>query len=519
MARILHTDASERYRANAVATPREKGGVTPAVFAIALSTVVAFGPVLAFGFVYDDHWTVEGNAALGGSLLPLLRTLLLGRGAAAGIPDSTRPTMVASLWLDRRLFGLDPAGHHLHSLALYALACVLAAICVFAIARRARAAVIGGLLFAVSPVHAEVVASINYREDLQAAVAVFAVVAALFLPRCLDARRARALAATLLLAGLFGKESAVVLFPLALTIAITRFQLARWLNSQQSGLTVLAAMTALWGIWRVWLKWSGRDDVPLALGHRTILDRILRTARYAVQTAIDGVVQLNWSPEYAPPGPASALWLVPLAGLVGAVWALSRHRRLRVVSAGLATALVAPLVTSPLLSPINERADRYVFIGSLGGAIVWGFLIDRALARVSERGRVAIVAALLAPLVVVSHRAIAPYRSDADLWRIAAERAPLSPRAFAGLARIRRLSGDLDGADRAVEHALALDPHSLVARVTRVYNRLARGDTETATAEIRAIEAMGGRNQRGMRRAIRCAALPPGEATACIDGP
>ena len=106
MARILHTQASERYRAKALATPRDKGGVTPAALAIALSTVVAFGPAVAFGFVYDDHWTVEGNAALGGPLLPLLGTLLIGRGAAAGIPDSTRPTMVASLWLDRTLFGL-----------------------------------------------------------------------------------------------------------------------------------------------------------------------------------------------------------------------------------------------------------------------------------------------------------------------------------------------------------------------------------------------------------------------------
>lgn len=519
MARILHTEASERYRANAVATPRDKGGVTAGAFAIALATAVAFGPAVAFGFVYDDHWTVEGNSALGGPLFPLLGKLLLGRGASAGIPDSTRPTMVTSLWLDRRLFGLDPAGYHLHSLALYAVACVFAAACVFAVVRRVRAAVVGGLLFAVAPVHAEVAASINYREDLEAAIAVFALVAGLFLPRQQDARQYHALGAALLAVGLFGKESTIVVFPLALVIALTRFDLAPWARSRRSCLTVLVAVTALWGAWRTWLKWTGRDDVPLALGHRGIFDRLLRTARYAVQAATDGIVQFNWSPEYAPPAPASPLWLLPLAGLVGAVWALSKQRPHRVVATGFAIAIVAPLVTSPLLSPINERADRYVFIGSLGGAIVWGALVDRALASVPARARIAAVVALLLPFVVVSHRAIAPFRSDADLWRIAAERAPLSPRAFAGLARVRRLSGDLDGADRAVERALALDPRSLMARVTLVYNRLARGDVDSAGAEIRAIEALGGRNQRGMRRAVRCAALPPREAAACIDRP
>src|SRR6185436_746476 len=116
----------------------------------------------------------------------------------------------------------------------------------------------------------------------------------------------------------------------------------------------------------------------------------------------------------------SPLWLVPLAVLVFATWALSKRRSFRVFAAGIATALVAPLVTSPLLSPINERADRYVFIGSLGGAILWGALADRVLERVPARVRLAVVATLLLPFVVVSHRAIAPFRSDADLWRVAA---------------------------------------------------------------------------------------------------
>jgi hypothetical protein len=502
-----------------VATPRDKGGVPPALFAVTLAAVVAFGPSLAFGFVYDDHWTVEGNTALARPLFPLLWTLLLGRGAAAGIPDSTRPTMVGSLWLDRRLFGLDPAGHHLHSLALYCAACLLAAACIFTITRRVRTATIGALLFAAAPMHAEVVAAVNYREDLEAAVAVFGLLAWLFLPRYRERANHRLLAGAALAVGLFGKESTVVLFPLAAAIAATRFEFGPWARSRRASLVVLGLVTALWGLWRFWLRWTGRDDVPLAIGHRGVLDRVFRTARYAVQATIDGIVPLRWSPDYAPPPPASPLWLVPLGAIVALTWTLSRHRRFRVVATGLATALVAPLVTSPLLSPINERADRYAFIGSLGGAILWGALVERALQRIPLRGRPIAIVAIVAPLVLVSHRAIVPFRSDADLWRIATERAPLSPRAFAGLARMRRLAGDLDGADRAVERALVLDPRSLMARTTRVYNRLARGDVESARAEIHEIEALGGRNHRGLRRAIRCAALTPAEAAACIDRP
>lgn len=519
MARILHTRAGERYRADVVRAPRDKGGITGGFFAIALLSIIGFGHALTFGFVYDDHWTVEGNRALDLGLVPLLGTLLSGQGVARGIPDATRPTMVTSMWLDRRLFGLDPAGHHLHSLLLYCVCASLAAVCVFAVTRSTRAALAGGLLFAIAPAHAEVVAAINYREDLESAFSVFALVAWLFCPRARDSGVCAALAALSLIVGLLAKESAVVLFPIALAIASTRFRVASLVRQRRTSLAALGFTAVAWAAWRAWLRLSGRDDVPLALEHRGILERVLRTARYAVRATFDGAVPIRWSPEYAPEGTPSISWLVPLVGLVALIVWLSKHRRLRAVAAGLAVALVAPLATSPLVSPVNETADRYVFIGSLGGAIVWGTLVDRFLAFVPEKFRLLFLGSASIPLIIMSHQAIVPFQSDADLWRVATERAPLSPRAFAGLSRVRRLEGDLDGADRAVERALRLDPRSLTARLTRVYNHLARGDVAAARADIRNIQAMGGGAHRGVPRAVRCAALEPAKAARCIDAP
>jgi len=502
-----------------VSAPRDKGGVTAGLFAIALAATVAFGSSVTFGFVYDDHWTVEGNRALDMSLGRLLGTLFAGRGVAQGIPDATRPTMVTSLWVDRRLFGVDPSGYHLHSLLLYCLSSVLAGAAVYSITRRSRAALVGGLVFAVAPVHAEVVAAVNYREDLEAAIAVFALVAWLFCPRRRDGFDRAVPAAAVLLFGLLAKESAVALFPAALAIAAAGRRFAGWTRRRRASLVALCVTAVGYGAWRVWLRLAGRDDVPLALGHRGLGERLGRTARYAVRTALDALFPIHWSPEYAPEGPASIAWVLPLLGLVVLVVLLSKRRRFRAPAAGLAVALVTPLVTSPLLSPVNEIADRYVFIASLGGAIVWGSLLDPPLARIPPPFRLPALFIALAPLVIVCHQAIQPFRSDPDLWRIATERAPLSARAFAGLARERRLAGDLDGADQAVTHALLLDPRSLTARVTEIYNRLARGNVADAAEKIREIEAMGGRNQRGMRKAIRCAALPPVDAARCIDAP
>lgn len=476
-----------------------------------------FAPVVTYGFAYDDHWTVENNPALAGPLAPLLRALLTGRAMARGIPDATRPAMVTSLWVDRRLFGSDPAGHHLHSLVAYCVCSALAALCVLAVTRRRAAALAGGAFFAVAPLHAEVVAAVNYREDLLAAVAVFGCLSWLFFP----GRRAElvdhaVLAAALLLFGLFGKESAVALAPMVLVVLATRFRPRPFVSARRRSLLAMAAVLVGWGAWRTWLRLAGRDDVPVSLVHRGLVERVLRSGRYSTRAVLDALVPLDWSPDHAPESVPSAAWLLAVAGLTTLVVVLARRRRHRSLAAGLAIALVAGLPTSPLVSPINETADRYALLATLGGAVVWGTLAARARRWVPARFRPVALAAVLLPLAVISRQAAAPWRSDETLWRAATERSPTSPRAWTGLSRCLRLAGRLDDADAAAERAVALDPRFLRARVTRVYNRLARGDVARARQELGEIRRLGGANQLGMRHAEACAALASEAAPACI---
>ena len=80
--------------------------------------VAAFARSIAFGFVYDDHWTIEG-APLDESLVRLLSWLFRGLGHAHHVPDETRPAMVASVWIDHALFHDLAAGYHADSVLLY----------------------------------------------------------------------------------------------------------------------------------------------------------------------------------------------------------------------------------------------------------------------------------------------------------------------------------------------------------------------------------------------------------------
>ena len=98
---------------------------------------------------------------------------------------------------------------------------------------------------------------------------------------------------------------------------------------------------------------------------------------------------------------------------------------------------------------------------------------------------------------------------------MAVERAPDSPRAWAALSRVRRLRGELDSADDAVAHALRLEPAYAPARLTRIYNRLARGEVDAARAEIDALRETGAQPE-GFELAVGCAAGTPDEARECV---
>jgi hypothetical protein len=484
-----------------------------AMLALCLFVVVAYGRTVSFGFVYDDHWTVVHNPKLDEPLSSLLKTLLAGRGTHEAIPDATRPAMVASLWLDRRLFGTRAGGYHAHSVLLYALCCVLAAALALALSRRRHVATFAAIFFAGVPVHAEPVSAVNYREDLIAAAGVLAALLCL----CRRGGRGSPLwivaPAACWTVALMAKESAIVLVPLLLLLWILRRPSDTWLRKQHDALLGLGAVLILWGTWRIALRGMG-DDIPMAAS-RDGWTTLLATARFEVRAVVSSLLPFTWSPEYAEEGVASPLWVLALLAIAIGALGLALRRRTRIAALGVCWSLVAALPMSPLVGPVNARADRYLFLSVLGGALVWGVLADEAARWVPPLVRHVALAAAAIFLFVLAWPAISIWRSDFTVWTAATDRAPTSARAWTGLSRALRLNGELDSADAAIERALELQPNFPYARVTKIYNRLARGDVETARLDLALVEELDLQHP-GLARAKRCAALPSREAARCI---
>ena len=351
-----------------------------------------FARSLTFGFAYDDVWTIVKNARLAGPLRPVLRTILAGTAAKAGLPDATRPAMVTSLWIDRHLFGLSPFGYHLHSLLLYALVCALAPLLLLALTRSVRSALVGGLFFAAAPLHAESVVAANYREDLLASLGVVAALLLLWWPFPVTSPRGKsapffagALAVASFALALSSKESAVSLVLIAAAIVALRPPDRRWLERHEASLVALLAVGVVWANWRFGLP-PGGDDVPrdTAASLSTIA---LCTARFEVVAVVEALFPFGWSPEHATLSSASAWWLVALVVLLGAMVWFARHRAARLPVLGLAIALAAALPSSPLAGPANQHADRYFFLAILGGALTWGALTSGLARWLHRRGR------------------------------------------------------------------------------------------------------------------------------------
>jgi tetratricopeptide (TPR) repeat protein len=181
------------------------------VVAPALLAIAAHGGALGGKFHYDDHFSVVSNPAVR-SWHPArafisAEAVNSERGAAG-----YRPLTVASLAVNHRLSGMDPAGYLATNLALHVLIAVLVAVLSGRLVGHLGWGAAAGAIFALHPINAEAVNYVTARSSLLSAA--FALIAALAFVRHADGRAGvwmRSVGLASFAAALLSKESSVAL--------------------------------------------------------------------------------------------------------------------------------------------------------------------------------------------------------------------------------------------------------------------------------------------------------------------
>lgn len=480
------------------AGPADGLPLRPALGGVLALVALVHLPLLGFGFVYDDGWTIVTNGYL---RAPEDLPLLLGPEAAARhVPDAFRPGLVAFDLLTYQLLGLSPALHHALSVLLHVGVCAALARWLRSLGAPASLLLGSAAIFGLLAVHAEAVAVVSFREDLLAAL--------LGLLACASASRGRRVAPALLALGACAMKQSAAALPLAWLLAegLAPWRPRRsWSALARGGLALAAGVGAAIGFTLAvhgTLDPYGPDNLRV-FANRVGLGPVLAASlQIHVGYLQQLVVPLGLSPEYADraAGWSDAATLLCAGGLAGlAGYALACVRRRPVVALAVLGALALALPTSNLLPMPNMRADRFTYLPSALACVGLAALLlaaGRWLARhVPADRRTALLVAPLAAFAVLqgSLRVAAAftYRSNSQLWSIARERAPGSARAHAvwGELLIANVPADADAEaearalDRAEVHcrqAERLDPAYELPQLCFARLAAAREDWPTA---------------------------------------
>lgn len=464
---------------------RAPEGLAVAILVVLIGAFL--GQVLRFPFIYDDHWTIVQNPVVG-TLWNLPRLLGL-RFAAEGVPDAGRPTMLATVLLDVKLWGFVPLGFHLQNLFWHAAASVLVLLGLRHVTMSLPMALFGACLFAVHPLNVEAVTVVNYREDLLVGTfllaALFAVGASRRALTKTKARTLKAAAFLLFVTAALAKESAYVAPLLVLVLdwlppprlhpAIAARGLPPGRSARERWADAALATTAVTivFVWRaVAIGHVATVSVTAQVGAAGFFLRLVEGCHAFIAGLYHVAVPSGLSPEYDPAAVdgfglfMGAIAILATAALAVVVYLL--RRRAPLVALGLAFALVAYLPTLGLVAITNERADRYFYVPMAGLVLV----VVSALALATEwlgaklRKRPDPIAILGMPVVWLLAAALVAgsgmmaraqslvWADEEMMWTQSVRTAPNSVRAWAGYASSLLEKRRLQEAEMAVSAGL-----------------------------------------------------------------
>lgn len=449
------------------------------VLAVAALATIPFLGTLGHGFTYDDPLNLQNPSVREHRFGALWTEPFHSGGAVRSGTGAWRPVVTTS-FAANDLLGRDrPALWHGANVALHAGAAIALLFAAAALSIPAVPAFVAASLFAVHPIHTEVVANVSNRtESLHA---LFFLAALAVYARSRERGRAALGALILLAAALLSKETAVAFVPVACAL--------EWSAPRRPGsirrLAGVGAVVAAYLLARLVVLGSVASSAAAEITryeNPVVAASGIDRPGTALGALARGAGLLFWphplTPDY---GYADTVPGFGVAGIVGLMlvlaalvsWGTLAVRR----SPALVplTLLLAPwLVVANLLVPIGTIfGERLLYLPSAGLLLLLApWLRTRAA-----------IGALLVVGGVASAWSASAWRNDFTLFSRAEKAAPDSVRVLVNLGGELLLRGDGEGAERRLRRAVELAPDLAPARINLGAALLRRGDREGAVLQ------------------------------------
>jgi len=366
---------------------------------VLVAALAAYANSLGNGFAFDDTWFIAENPVVTEARFGQAFSQAAWPGAVEGT-GNYRPLTLSSFAVEWAVWGNATLGYHAVSVAMHALVSLLV-LSLLACFVPVPAALVGGLFFAVHPVHTEAVANVMGRAELYAAIGYLGACLLYLRWRPVDGARrgARLLALMgLFLLGVGSKEIAVTLPAMLMLLeAYGRDGAPFGTRLRAEGATYLGLL-ALMGCYVI-VRWNALGDVT---GESAAAGLLSLTPAERVLTALTVwpdylrlmVFPLDLVADYGPNVlrmTTTVTWgvLLGLALLVGAVaGAVGLRRAAPVVALGLGWFVIAVSPVSNLLVRSDILlAERTLYLPSVGATLVVAGLAARVGAHSSARLR------------------------------------------------------------------------------------------------------------------------------------
>ena len=425
---------------------------------LVVATVIAYGPALTAGFVWDDSLNLTDNpllTAAGG-----LRRIWFSLQSASPY----FPLTFTTFYLEHRVWGLNPAGYHLINILLHAANALL----LWQLLTRLRvpAAWLAAAIFALHPVQVESVAWISERKNVL--MALFFLLALLAWVNFIDERRPCSwrpyiLALLFYAFSLLAKTTACTLpAALLLILWLRKMPITRARLFEIAPFVILGVALGL-AVMHSERHHQGSQPNLFAVSP---LQRMLIASRalwfYACKLLWPARLTVDYGHwNISPSDPLNYIWPLATAAVPLMIWRLRQWtgRSLEVAALFFAATL------SPMLGIIMHYmfaysfvADHFQYLACIGPIALATARIKIGMDRIDPGKQIlqrVLCAVLLVTLGILTWRQCEIYTDSDTLWLSTFKQNPRSLLANANLGNIASDAGELDEAISHFQKALA----------------------------------------------------------------